>query len=106
VAQLERAPANADPYGRLRPDHPEAIQVEGDNNEWKSYEIEKLLDRRERKYGRKTITEYLVRWKGYGPEQDQWYGKDLLENAQELITQFENIHGTKANALRPRRTRA
>ena len=36
-----------------------------------------------RKYGGKQLTEYLVRWKGWGPEWDLWYGEDLLEDAKE-----------------------
>ena len=42
----------------------------GDNEEWRSYEIEKLVGRRSRGYGYKTVLEYLVHWKGYGKEHD------------------------------------
>jgi len=47
------------------------------------------------KYGRKTIKEFLIRWKGYGPEFDEWYGEDLLENAKELVQEYEQA--TKDN---------
>lgn len=94
IAQLEPALSESDPYGRPRPDHPDAIVVDGDTEEWKSYEIERVLDKRERRYGRKTVIEYLVRWKGYGSEFDQWYGLDLLDNATGLIDDYESNHLT------------
>jgi hypothetical protein len=101
VDHLEPAPLGSDPFDRTRPDHPPAVYVEGDDEEWTSYEIEKLVDKRTRRYGRgKPITEYKVRWKGYGIEFDEWYGEDLLQNAQEMIREYEekNImsHTTRA----------
>ena len=91
IAQLEPALNGADPYQRPVPNHPDSIFVDGDTSEWKSSEIEKLVDRRTRRYGRgPMIREYLVRWKGYGPEWDEWYGEDLLDNAMELVKMYEN----------------
>ena len=90
IAQLEPAPNGTDPYQRPTPDHPDSIFVEGDTAEWESSEIEKLVDRRVRRYGKgPLIKEYLVRWKGYGPEWDEWYGEDLLDNAMELVQAYE-----------------
>ena len=108
VAQLEPASTEPDPYERPQPDHPDTVIVDGDTDNWKSYEIERLIDKRLRKYGRKTIIEYLVRWKGYGSEFDQWYGIDLLDNAAELVDDYERNHSmyphTTANG--PRRVRS
>jgi len=57
------------------------------------HEIEKLVGKRRRKYGRgKLITEYLVRWKGYGPEDDTWYGEDLLDQTVDLRKEYDQIH--------------
>jgi len=64
--------------------------VEGDTDEWKFYNIKKLIKKRVRRYGRdKPIIEYLVRWQGYDPEFDEWYGEDLLDKIKKLITTFK-----------------
>ena len=49
------------------------------------YEVERILDHRaehRRGRGRRTRTEYLVRWMGYGEEEDQWV---LEENINEDV---------------------
>jgi hypothetical protein len=68
IAHLEPVPKKKDPYERPRPDHPDSVYVEGDTEYQKSWEIEKILDKRTSPTGR---IRYLVRWKGYGPEDDQ-----------------------------------
>jgi len=45
VAQLEPTPAELDPYERPQPDYPDAVIVNGDTEEWKSYEIKQLIDK-------------------------------------------------------------
>ena len=96
VTNLEPLPPGEDPYKRRVNDHPPPIEEEDgteDNNldkEWKSFYIEKLLDKRLRRYGRgKKIIEYLVKWTGYGPEFNEWYGEDLLDNAVESMLEYE-----------------
>ena len=32
---------------------------------------------------------YLVRWKGFMAERDTWEGRENLENAKELVEEFE-----------------
>ena len=82
IAHLEPAIfPNDDPYSRPRPDHPPAIIVDGES-EW---EIERLLAKRQS--GRSS--QYLVRWKGYGPEHDRWYSARQLANAKDLIQNYE-----------------
>ena len=71
--------------------------VQGDTNDSKSYELERVLDKRVSPRG---SVKYLVRWKGYGPEEDVWKSVKELENAKELIEEYEaRIAATKS--LRP-----
>lgn len=65
IAYLETSPAPAtDPYDRPRSDHLGTVFVEGDTDMWKPYELKRVLSHRVTSKGR---TQYLVRWKGYGP---------------------------------------
>lgn len=55
--------------------------ITGEQGHW---EVERLINRRVRRYGRGQVTQYLVRWKGYGPEHDKWFSTKELANAKEL----------------------
>lgn len=88
IAQLEPAPG-VDPFDRPRPDHPSSVFVEGDTDTLKSYVIDRLLNKRIIPKGRGFATEYLVKWKGYGPEHDRWYNVKDLDNAQDLVREYE-----------------
>ena len=92
VAQLEPTPDGTDPYQRPRPDHPPSVETEGDTEHFKSYEVEKLVKKRVRKYGRTPVTQYMVRWLGYGPEYDEWRSISALSDCLELVEQFETTN--------------
>ena len=77
-----------DPYQRPVPDQPPAVYVEGDTPTLQSYELERLMDRRERILRGKTVVEYLVKWKGYGAEHDKWLKQEELGNAKELLKNY------------------
>ena len=51
----------------------------------KEYEVEKILNRRDMRGKLK----YLVRWKRYIAEEDTQEGLENLENAMELVKEFE-----------------
>jgi len=51
----------------------------------KEYEVEKILDRRERRGKLK----YLVRWKSYTREEDTWEGLQNLKNVMDLVEEFK-----------------
>jgi hypothetical protein len=85
ILQLERAPNADDPYERPPVNEHPPVHMEGDDDEWHSYEIESLAARRTRR----NRYQYLVRWVGYGREHDEWYDEDLLTiNANELVQRF------------------
>lgn len=90
VAQLEPCPSEEDPYHRPRPDYPESVEVEGDTDDWRSYTVERIVGRRLRKFGRTTVTQYLVKWEGYGPEFNEWRSLSYLDNCMDLVEEYEN----------------
>ncbi|CAI7770301.1 unnamed protein product [Closterium sp. NIES-53] len=42
------------------------------------YEVERVLLHRDRQRGRKTVREFLIKWKGYGPEHNSWEPEEHL----------------------------
>lgn len=62
MAQLEPiSPPAEDPFQRPFPSNLPPVFVDGDTNNWKSFEIEKLLNKRQVKKGKGQAVEYLVR---------------------------------------------
>ena len=62
IAQLEPVPPpDADPFNRAYPDQPDSVHVEGDTEQWRSWEIDRLLNKKTTPRGRGFSTEYLVR---------------------------------------------
>ena len=47
--------------------------------------MEKILNKRKIK----EVERYSVRWKGFTVESDTWKRKENLENAKELVDEFE-----------------
>ena len=86
VAHLEPAPdPKLDPFHRERPNHPPALEVDGKEDH---YKIEKILNRRVRRRGLGQSIEYLIQWKGYGPEENTWLNAKNLGNAKDLIREY------------------
>ena len=71
--------------GRTPPE-PAPIEVDGEEE----YEVAEVRDSRH--YGRWHKLQYLVRWKGYGPEHDSWEDAADLEHAEELVEAFHARH--------------
>lgn len=90
IAQLKPAPLSPDPFDRPRPDHPPLVFVEGDTESSKSYFIDRILNKRTIRKGQGMATEYLIKWKGYGPEYDRWYNIKDLDDAAELVKEYES----------------
>ena len=88
VIHLEPAPVpGSDPYKRPVATN-DVAPVAGPESE-PEWEIDAIVGKRTSKKGRKKKTEFLVRWKGYGPEWDSWYADDDLPNARQVIADYE-----------------
>ena len=64
------------------------------------YEVERILDKRVRR-GR---AEYLVRWRGYGPDDDWWLSANKISPG--LIDEFEPRKQSRKRARSPRAPKA
>ena len=89
VQQLESTSNEFDSYNRISYDNSFSIFVERDNENEKSYEIEKLINKRIIKKDREKFTQYFVRWKEYDLEDDTWYSTNALKNVVDFIVDYE-----------------
>jgi len=88
VVHLEPTPVpGSDPYERPVATN-DVAPVAGPASE-PEWEIDAIVGKRSTKRGRKKKTEFLVRWKGYGPEWDAWYSDDDLANARQVIADYK-----------------
>lgn len=68
------------------PPEPAPLEVEGEEE----YEVEDVLE--SRRYGRWKKLQYLIHWKGWGPEHDSWEDAADLENAPQVVQKFHSSH--------------
>ena len=54
-----------------------------------AWEVEKILDKRNRKVGRRVHIEYLVKWKGYPLHESTWEPIGNLKNAPDVVDAYE-----------------
>jgi hypothetical protein len=88
VSELKRhVPNNADLFPSRELQRPGPVVTQTGTEEW---EIDRILDCRTRGRGR----QYLVRWRGYGPEADVWVaGREL--NGTDILTSY--LQNTTSN---------
>ncbi len=86
ISQLEPAPEGSDPYERvLNAEPPPVVEVgTPDEPEW---EVERLVDRKWD--GRRRCFTYLVKYLGWGPEQNEYQTEGSLTNAKELMDEYD-----------------
>jgi len=75
-----------------RKETPKPVIIEGEEK----WEVEKILNKRKVQGKDK----YLVRWKGFMAEGDTWESRENLENAQELVEEFEKEYGKDNGEVR------
>lgn len=88
IIQLELASLlDFDSYKRDRSNHSIFVFVEDDSKRIKLYEIERLIDKRQSARD----DEYLLRWKEYDFEWDEWRNLSKLDDAMNLVRQYNQI---------------
>jgi hypothetical protein len=88
VTQLESA--SEDSYKRFKFDHFDFVLVKKNIETNKSYEIKRILNKRTRHYEKIKMNQYLIRWKKYESEFNEWKNVSKLKHCIDLIKDFEH----------------
>ena len=76
-------------YDRSLPDHFDAIKMKDDTSRWRFYEVEKIVNKRFRKYDNSKIAQYLLKWKDWKSKWNKWRNIIKLNNCLKLIEEYE-----------------
>ena len=69
------------------------------------YEVESIVDKRVSGAGASRVTQYKVRWVGYGPKDDTWEPLQALHSAKNLVQAFERAQRAERAASDKQRKR-
>ena len=89
VTQLKFVSSDENFYRRSRFSHFDVVEMKNDTFDNQFYEVEKLVDKRTRKYNRTNVTQYLVRWLNYESKYDKWKNLVALENSMKLMKKYK-----------------
>lgn len=95
IAQLEPANNSSDPYMRPRPTNPGAVEMSEGND---TYEVEKVIKNRVRCYEKRIVKQYLLQWRGYGPEHDEWRNENECSDCISAVNEFLAKGSTTTNS--------
>jgi hypothetical protein len=89
IAQLKFA-SKSDSFDRSRSINSKLIEINDDTAIKKSFEVERVLKKRNKKYDKITIVQYLIKWKSWELEHNFWVSAKDCSNFMNLIMNFEN----------------
>jgi len=92
VVNVSRIKRYVDQVDSQRKEKPQPVVIEGEE-EW---EVERILNKRKIRGKDK----FLVRWKGFTAEGDTWESRENLQNAEELLREFEEEYGRDNREVR------
>ncbi|WVW85331.1 hypothetical protein I302_107369 [Kwoniella bestiolae CBS 10118] len=69
-------------------DGTEGEEEEEEEEEEGEYEVEAVVDHRQKKGNQAGKYEYLVSWKGYGPEHNTWEPEEHVAHAADIVSRY------------------
>ena len=82
-------------YNRSRFNYFETMKIKNDTKNWKFYIVERVVDKRLRKFEQITIIQYLIKWNDYDSKFNEWRSLFYLNNCMNLMKKFEARQLTK-----------
>ena len=100
VAQLEFY-SSENLYQRSKSDYSNEIKIEKllNTKQKNNYEMKNLINRRQRTFDKITVKQYLVHWKDYESEYDEWKSIIKLIDFLKLVKQYESSHFSKTSII-------
>jgi hypothetical protein len=90
IAQLKSTKNDLDFFDRFRSINSELVETNENTSSKRSYEVERILKERIRKYEKISVKQFLVKWKDWESKHNTWESKKNCENVKHLITKFHN----------------
>ncbi len=91
IAQLKFVEDDSDSYNRSRSTNSESVKMINENTSTKrSYEVERILKKRIRKYEKIAVKQYLIKWEDWKSKHNTWKSEKDCENVKHLIAKFHN----------------
>ena len=91
VVYLDPAPKGKDPYDRTPEPLPPVIKNADDPDA--RWSVDSVVNKRVINRGRRSKVQYLVRFEGYGPHDDEWMHEDELWDCEDLVRKYELAMG-------------
>ena len=95
IAQLKPM-FDTNSYNRYRSHHSAFVHMKEDTEVEKFYEVKKLINRRIRRYEKKNVTQYLIRWVEYESKYDEWKSLSTLNNFMTLMKVYDRGNSSKS----------
>lgn len=92
IIQIKSTEKRKNSYNRYKFHHFDVVKIEKDIDEWKFYEIEKIIKKRIRRYDKTNVIQYLIRWLRYESAYDEWKSLTALSNCLKLIKKYEMMN--------------
>ena len=88
--------SNENSYQRFRSNYFDEVEIEKLSNTTseKNYKMKNLIDRRQKTFDKTAVKQYLIHWKNYESEYDEWKFIIKLVDFLELIEQYEIEHSS------------
>jgi hypothetical protein len=88
IAQLKSAKNDLDLFDRFRSINSKFVETNEDTSSKRSYEVERILKERIRKYEKISVKQFLCKWKDWESKHNTWESKKELRKCQTLDSEI------------------